>query len=159
MTLTYKPNEDGETHVNIYSGSRCELGRLCSNFAHMPFVHLELGTFASMEGFYYYVSTGERHEELRELSGFNAKSHGKRLSKVTREDFETVLLSGLSAKYAYHKELFDRLFSEAVDGEGVPLPFVHYYVYGTANEKVVVPKGSNWLINGWASIRSNALNV
>jgi hypothetical protein len=54
--MDIKPSEDGVTHINVYSRGNTELGRLLSNFAHTPFSHPEFGEFASVEGFWYWLS-------------------------------------------------------------------------------------------------------
>lgn len=39
----YTPDNDGITHINLYSKSRTVLGRQLSNFAHSPFKHPKYG--------------------------------------------------------------------------------------------------------------------
>jgi hypothetical protein len=50
------PEEDGVTHINIYSKGKTELGRWLTNFSYSPFNHPEYGKFLSMEGFWYWDS-------------------------------------------------------------------------------------------------------
>lgn len=54
----WNPDEDGVTHINIYSKGKTELGRWLTNFSYSPFNHPEYGKFLSMEGFWCWVSTG-----------------------------------------------------------------------------------------------------
>ena len=44
----YLPIDEGVTHINIYSKSKLELGKLLSNFAKTPFTHPVYGEFASV---------------------------------------------------------------------------------------------------------------
>lgn len=156
MGVTYNPNDDGTTHINVFSRGKTYLGRKLSNFERVFMEHPEYGPFASMEGFYYYISSGMQHDVLRQLYGAVAKKVGQGLSRVTINDFESILKSGLWAKYNYNVEMFDTLFLTSVTEEGDVLPLTHYYVFGSANE-IVVPKGSAWLIEGWNEIRTHSL--
>ncbi len=145
----FNPNEDGITHINIYSKARTELGRMLSNFAYSPFVYEPYGYFASAEAFWYWYLTGEQYDELRELSGYAAKKAGQKyrddrldvlgLTPVDLEIMEKMLIS----KIAYNPEI-GRMLKESV------LPLCHYYSYkGT----VVVPDGIDWLSKCYTDIR------
>ena len=143
----YRPEEDGDTHINIYSRSRAELGRLLSNFSRTPFIHPEYGQFDSVEGFYFYVSTGCVNEQLRVVSGFHAKSCGVKNPRVPVENFEKVIDSGLRAKIRCNGNIKEAL-KESV------LPLTHYYVFGEAgNQKVVVPAQHQWFVGAFEDIR------
>lgn len=152
MNVVYAPEDDGFTHINIYSKAQTELGQAASNFQRLNFVVPGFGSFASMEAFYYYVSTGSRHDHLRRLSGFLAKQEGQLLSTVKRNDFDEVMRLGIRSKYLDNKELFDNYFVKHSTG-GEELPFTHYYVMGS-ERTVVVPQGNTWLVDEWESIRS-----
>ena len=56
-TNDVRPEDDGRTHVNVYSRGRTSLGRDLSNFAHLPF-ELDGLAFASVEGFWFWLVTG-----------------------------------------------------------------------------------------------------
>lgn len=113
---------DGVNHINAYSKGRTELGRMLSNFEHSPFTHSELGEFQSMEGFWYYISTGMKHEELRELFGYEAKQLGSTLSAVYNADFERLIYEGLEAKLTQNEHILDACREN-------DLPYYHYYVW------------------------------
>ena len=153
MSVTYTPEQEGETHINVYSRSETLLGRITSNFERMHFLVPGMGSFASMEAFYYYVSTGERYDHLRKLSGLIAKREGQKLSAVKRDDFDDEMRLGVRSKYNENKHTFDELFiTDSFNDHGDILPFVHYYVVGGG--RVIVPQGNAWLTEEWTAIRS-----
>lgn len=123
------PNEDGLTHINIYSKGRTQLGRNLSNFATTPFQDPDYGHFNSMEGFWYWAATGLEHDILRRLMGYNAKTHGRSLRQIFNPDFEAVICQGLVSKLECNPFLLSALLSS-------DLPLHHYYNYGG---KVIVP--------------------
>jgi hypothetical protein len=144
--MNYLPQQDGKTHINVYSRSKSKLGRLLSNFAHTPFYHPEHGLFASVEGFWYWLMTGD--EVLRELHGVKAKFYGRDLFRTrlepTREELKVAYLSKLN----YNRELKKLLLENE-------LPLAYYYVYGP---KVHVPEAYQWTITLWEEIRKELVN-
>lgn len=152
------PNEDGVTHINIYSRSLCRLGCFLSHFPRTPFVHPLYGNFESMEGFWYYAKTGFKHELLRGLYGFEAKSFGKKLDIVKRDDFLEIIKEANRVKLKTFP-----LMELALKNTNLPL--THYYVFGTweINNKVrqwhpgaVIreAKDSQWLLDFWNEERA-----
>lgn len=125
------PVKDGVTHINIYSKGKTELGRLLSNFAHTPFDHQMYGRFESIEGFWYWLSTGERHDELRHLHGYTAKEAGRKYSRITVPDFIEYIKKAIRLKIYQNPVIYDALKEST-------LPFRHYYWYGDeCNAKVI----------------------
>ena len=122
-SFKFLPELEGITHINIYSRSSTQLGRLTSNFTHSPFEHPDHGWFESMEGYWFWLSSGMAHEEFRELHGLEAKSKGGGLKKVFNPDFDWFIERGCQAKVDHNPEL-KKLLSEN------HLPFRHYYFYG-----------------------------
>ena len=144
--VQYNPEEDGITHINIHSKGKTELGRLLSNFAHTPFWLQGAGRFESVEGYWFWLHTG--NELLREMHGFQAKKYGSMLtrSQLPSDDFEVFkdsIKKAFIAKLDQNQNVLD-LFLES------ELPFTHYYVYG---EKVVIPKQHQWQVDFWESYR------
>ncbi|QOI72367.1 hypothetical protein pEaSNUABM50_00343 [Erwinia phage pEa_SNUABM_50] len=146
----YNPDEDGITHINIYSQAKTELGRLLSNFAHSPFVYEPYGKFESGEGFWYWYLTGQQHDSLRYLSGFEAKKEGKKYRNdrldvlgLTDEDLE-VMMQMLVLKVAYNPHIAS-LLKEST------LPFCHYYNY---SGRVIMCTEFDWLSSAYADIRT-----
>jgi hypothetical protein len=148
MAKTVDYAKEGIDHVNIYSQSTVELGRLMSNFTRMPFFHYEHGEFASMEGFYFFVSTGFAHQELRTCSGFEAKRIGSTFPRIPVDNFMEIIESGIRAKVRCNDS-----FREAL--EKSTLPFEHYYVFGkdSAKPKVHVPMEHQWIVELYETIR------
>ena len=153
----YNPEEDGITHINVYSKGKTELGRRLSNFAHTPFTllfhitkdnyssHQQL-TFQSVEGYWYWLLTGDK--ELLKLYGFKAKQYGKskwnaKVEPVTKEQLSTAYWQKLKEHPGIWKML---RYNE--------LPLVHYYVFGG---KVIVPKEFQWTAELWNEIKQQKI--
>lgn len=122
--MDIKHTEDGITHINTWSKGKTELGRLLSNFAYAPFKHPEYGTFNSLEGFWYYISTGEVCDELRMLHGYEAKKRGQQLTDCRDDipEFKELIIQATYCKLVDNPEILDMLINST-------LPLVHYCVY------------------------------
>jgi len=143
------PDTDGIDHINIYSKSRTELGRLLSNFAYSPIVLPEDGSFSSIEGYWYWLlCDSPSRDRLRTLFGFGAKEMGRHLqspdwpSSVDLESFKVKIEKALFKK-AESSPLIQGLLSRN------RLPFSHYYVY---NEKIIKVKDCEWILEIWNKI-------
>ena len=143
--MKFEPDNDGVTHINVYSKGRTELGRLLTNFARTPFQHPQYGHFESMEGYWYWVKTGKNKDQLRRFYGFYAKDIGRSIPAVHNPQFEHDIREGIRAKLECNLDLQTLLVSSG------SLPLVHYYVYGG---KVVVPKGHDWQMDEWMRLRT-----
>lgn len=134
--MQYKPEEDGITHVNIYSKGQTILGRFLSNFQYAPF-ECEDGKFDSIEGYWYWISSGD--DKLRTLSGFAAKSYGRKI-KATEwlEDShaQDKIKNAIIIKINNNTEMKEAFIK-------CDIPFTHYYVYG---DKIVEPENGKWII-------------
>ena len=146
----YNPEEDGITHINIYRQAKTELGRMLSNFYHSPFIFEPYGYFASAEAYWYWYLTGQQHNELRTLSGFEAKKAGRKYRNdrldvlgLTDDDL-TIMENMLICKIAHNPQIA-ALLKEST------LPFVHYYSY---HGNVIVPEGFDWLSANFEDIRT-----
>lgn len=156
--MTYNPNEDGITHINIYSGSLSRLGRFLSHFTKTPFEHPTMGKFESMEGLWYFVKSDFKYASLRTLWGKEAKQLGKTLPVVLCDDFWFWIEEGNRAKLAAYPGA-QRALKEST------LPFTHYYVFGQSttvnNQRVWAEnavtreaKGGDRLIAFWEKQRA-----
>lgn len=136
QTLVINPDEDGVTHINVWSKAKTELGRQLSNFAHTPFTHPVHGYFASIEGYWYWCGSGMQHDALRNLHGFTAKSAGMRYEFVFRpeDEFQDLIREGLRLKLEQNPGLLAAFINSK-------LPFVHYFVYPG---NVVKKEKHNW---------------
>ena len=146
------PKKDGEDHINVYSKGRTALGRELSNFAHVPFKHPDFGFFASGEAFWYWLSTGQQHNELRRLYGATAKSVGIRQLPVKMDDvvFKDHIRDMLRLKIVQNRALCDAVRKSV-------LPFRHYFVTdmaGIINE----PPRHRWQMECLEEIREKLKN-
>ena len=162
--LTYNPLEDGLTHINVWSKGKTELGRLASNFAHTPFMHPVHGHFSSVEGFWYWLSTGKQFNELRSLYGYDAKKAAQIIKEKAEEahnagdqnagkwphvdDFNAQIKKAILCKVQQTPRL-QQLLKEST------LPLAHYYVWGDPpNHKVTVPSDVAWTYRYLESVRN-----
>lgn len=140
--MSYNYEEDGVTHINVYSKGRTALGRFLSNFAHTP-VETEDGTFQSIEGYWYWLGT--RNEELRDLYGYNAKEVGKKSTTtvtLSEEEFKRKIKVAIHRKITKNKVMLTQL-------KNCVLPLTHYYVFGD----VCKPAGHLWVVEYIDSLR------
>jgi len=148
------PEDDGVSHINIYSVGRTVLGRWMSNFDHSPFTHPIYGRFASMEAYWYWIATGRIHDELRPRWGISAKSVGSRLPRVNIDtlEFKQLILEGFLCKTLATPQAM-------VDMAASYLPFTHYYAFASkrnpeAKQTVVDQSGKHlWQLQAWTWIR------
>jgi hypothetical protein len=141
--VKYKPEEDGITHINIYSKAKTELGRFLSNFAYIPeTIMTEDGPFVSIEGYWYWLSC--KDDELRSLHGWTAKAYGREFGGsdwCDTEEFKRKICAAITTKILDQPRMLEE-FTQST------LPFVHYYQYCS---KVVEPKDGKWI---WEHIES-----
>ena len=144
--MSWAAEDDGKTHINIYTKGNTPLGRFLSNLSLAPFTHPEHGSFACVEGYWYWLGTGMQHEMLREMLGFEAKAHGKKLEKVPMEPevFEKCIKEAITAKLRANPEMLNTLIDST-------LPLAHYYVYYGK----VVEAGYEWLVEYHEHIRQS----
>jgi len=163
--ILYRPEDDGVTHINVYSKGKTEIGRQLSNFANVPFEHPQYGHFSSIEGFWYWLSLGKVRNDFRSLYGFKAKETGKivreevkKLGKVPHvENFEAQIKKAILCKITQSQNLIGLLKENK-------LPFTHYYHWGEGEKlKVTYPEDYAWvheyisLVRDW--IQGNAQRV
>lgn len=152
--IPYNPQEDGVTHINVYSKGKTRLGQLLSNFAHTPFHHPTYGYFASVEAFWYWYSAWTRFEvkfdALRATHGFQAKKMGLILREEQLQlktplpvaiDFEQQVKTALLAKLEENVELRNKLSRNT-------LPLIHYYTWGEGqNVKITYPQTNLYILD------------
>lgn len=145
--MTLQPIDDGVTHINVYSRARTALGRFLSNFALSPFTLPDHGSFESVEGYWYWLATGCKHEHLRILHGHEAKVAGKKLERVEVLDFESKIRVAIRQKLLTHRGFLSQLIAS-------DLPLTHYYYYGSIDNKPkVIDAGYAWIIEYIDEIR------
>lgn len=143
----WNPEEDGITHLNIYSKGKTELGRWLTNFAYSPII-TEDGHFASIEGYWYWLGCG--NDKLRKLYGYLAKKVGRESgSKVYIEDeeFKRKIKSAILIKLCTYPDKLQELYE-------TDLQLAHYYNYGG---KIIEPKNAKWITEFIRCIRDKKL--
>jgi len=141
------PDEDGITHINVYSKGKTELGRFLSNFTYAP-ITTEDGNFNSIEGYWYWLGCIHADKnQLRSLYGFRAKQVGRELGAndwIDTDEFKRKISTAIVIKINSNKKFKAELINNK-------LPLTHYYVYG--GKIVNVPKAS-WILEVLEVIKS-----
>jgi hypothetical protein len=145
--IDYHPREEGVTHINILSRAKTELGQILSNFAKTPFDHPEYGHFSSVEGFWYWLSTGKQANQLRSMHGFQSKKYGRmvreELAKANKililPNFEGEIKHAIFCKITQNPHIREML-------RACRLPLTHYYTWGEGNNvKISYPEQYAWI--------------
>jgi hypothetical protein len=152
--MIWKPIKEGIDHINIYSKSSERLGRALSNFFRAHFFHPDYGEFQSIEGFYYWLKSGNQHHELRFLYGFKAKEIGMKFKQTRKVDdaFKKEMEYAIALKVVQTPYIQELILDSIKDD----LPFAHYYYYGDKYSKPVIrdrSKRDAWLIDAAEKIR------
>lgn len=121
--LKHNQGKDGDDHINTSSAAKTGLGRMLQINAHMPFNHPDLGSFKSLGGLWYYVSSGCEDETFRALSGYACHVRGQTIGFREIEGFKHIIAEAAWMKASQNPELFDMLASKA-------RPFKHYVLVG-----------------------------
>lgn len=143
LTKYWQSWMDGIDHINIYSKGKTELGRWMSNFSYSP-ICTEDGDFASIEGYWYWLLTG--NEELRTMWGYRAKEIERKSplrDYILADEFKEKIKKAIVLKAAGNPHMLNSL-------QTTDLPLKHYYVYGTKE----VDAGYQWITDVWEDIRS-----
>lgn len=117
-----REHRDGLEHINVYSDGRTELGRLLSNFPRTPFYSERFGEFASLEGAWRWLSTGQQYDVLRSKFGVEARNF-RRNEKVYYEGFQQDIIHVTHCKLRDNPRIYQMLMESH-------LPLAHYYYYG-----------------------------
>lgn len=143
--MAWIPNEDGITHLNVYSKARTALGKWLSNFARSP-IDTEDGHFDSIEGYWYWLGTeSPEREELRTLVGWKAKEFGRSIRALDwqqSDEFKEKICKAIGLKLKSNPGMLQQLKDNT-------LPLTHYYVYGPESvaPKVVEPSEGRWILD------------
>lgn len=138
-------NDDGRTHINIFSQAKTYLGRQSSNFTRAPFTYPPYGEFQSVEACYHWLATGKKHFFLKDKHGYAAKVAAEGLSKVPYNDFQLEVARAIYHRFDAHQDDLDMLLSSN-------LPFTHYYVF---NGVVTHQEKHNWIVDVFENLRKN----
>lgn len=144
------PANDGVDHINVYSRGHTQLGQALSNFSHYAIDHPKYGFFASLEAFWFWLSSGKQHNDLRRLYGSSARTLGLKKLRVDmdKDEFEREIGDAIRLKISQNRQLAQALKKST-------LPFRHYYVYGT-NPPVIREKSAHkWQMELLEQIRTD----
>lgn len=146
------PDEDGKTHINIYSKGKTEIGRILTNVANVSFVHEDYGSFNSVDGLWYWLLSGKTNDNFRKYSGFEAKAEGKKIPKENLlpidEDFKSAIKKAFKAKVKSNPNIIKLMYES-------DLPFEHYYYYGKdGNYKVINQEKHKWQCEEFERLRN-----
>lgn len=139
-----KKEGDGVTYINI--NGETALGQMLAHFYASRFVHPYFGPFNCMEGFWHYIKTKEKDDQLRTLVGADAKKFGAQLTRVYVKDFQAIIEAATYYKIEQNEEM-KKLFIEST------LPFDYYYLFG-AGKVLIRPKGWKWMIEVITNVRT-----
>lgn len=142
------PENEGKDHINIYSKSKTDLGRMLSNWYRYP-IYTEDGKFMSVEGYWFWLGLEpcEERERLRDYYGYKAKQVGTmlqdRLPTQYIDNFEEKILKAIELKFKQYRYLIIKEYED--------LPILHYYNY---NGKIVdMTAKYQWLMDGITKLR------
>lgn len=151
----YHPSLDGVTHINVYSKAATQLGRMLSNFFHAPIELKDDGNFNSVEGYWYWLKTGD--DRLRRASGYTAKKLGRDILKSMEAngikprhipDFDEKIKNAITIKLETHAKIREALINSN-------LPLTHYYFYGKIpNVNIHTLKQYDWIMDHISDLRS-----
>lgn len=148
--MNYTPDQDGITHINIYSKGKTELGRALTNMSEIGFESPIYGKWPSVEAFWHYYLTGCKHEHLRYVNCFEAKALGKlfrngRLDKNgLSTDQKEQILSAIRWKLRQNGWLLKSLIEST-------LPLTHYYVNGS---RITRLPQYDWMVDEFKRVRT-----
>lgn len=137
MRIKPDPEQDGKTHINVYSRGRTELGQMLSNFYPSTFKLPDDGSFKSVEGYWYWLSC--RDESLRDMYGFQAKQYGRENGGkdwMDDKEFKRKIRDAIGTKILQNPAIRRRFKNST-------LPFLHYYVQ--KGNIILVPE-ADWII-------------
>lgn len=132
--------KDGIDCINVYSKGKTSIGRALSNFAHTPFKGTTLH-FESVEGWWYWFTTGKKYDHLASLWGFRAKKEGQKYFKE-RDITPSILKKVYELKVAHNANIRQMLIKSH-------LPLTHYYEY----DSKIVKTRWQWTGELWNEIR------
>lgn len=139
------PGTDGINHINFYSKGKTKLGRFLTNMSDVPVNIPGHGVFESIEGYWYWLSTGMKHECFKSMNCFESKKYGSTLERVELKNFRHIFRKAMKLKLEQYPKMLE-LFKQS------ELPFKHYYHYGDHDMTVVFPP-FDWLTIEWERLR------
>lgn len=143
----FDPEQDGVSHVNVFTRGRMKLGRDLSNFQECNIEHPYFGRFRTLEGLWHYLKTGRSEELFRVMNGHDSRKKGKDMESFHYPLFTKMFKLGMVEKLAKNPQLQQELIKNT-------LPLVHYYNFrGTIH----VPPRHEWQIEFWQTLRETLI--
>lgn len=139
-----RKEDDGITHINVYSRGVTALGRSLSNLAECNIEHQYFGHFRTLEGLWFYMKTGFKEDQLRIIRGLAARELGKSLPSNHYPLFNKMFKLGMIEKIDRNPQLKHQL----IENE---LPLAHYYTYG---KKIITLDHHQWQLDFWGLLRT-----
>lgn len=112
---------DGVDHINIWESGDTNLGKALSSFTALPFEHDEYGSFVSIEGFWHYIRSVSKDDNLRLLSGHNARTFGRTLESSNVKDIYFIMADANWQKIRSYPALIKEI-------KDLRMPFDSYYL-------------------------------
>ena len=162
--MDFKPEFDGFDHINVFSKSRSNLGRMLSNFAHTP-ITINENKFESVESWWYWMkmnnankaslfpSFSEEHISAIKLKvGKEAKEYFRSLFKDDSYMFnpsKDELKEAYIQKITEHPEIEKALLDNK-------LPLDHYYMMF---DKKISAESTMWTALLWNEIKNERFKI
>lgn len=115
-------DQDGVDHINVCSFAETELGRMLSMQYRHTFTHEHFGKFATVDGFWHWLTSFERDDRLRRLSGKQLKEFSRRLTKMRVPMFRFLINDAIWQRINQDEKLKELMISSK-------LPFTCYYYH------------------------------
>jgi hypothetical protein len=138
--------EEGVNHILLSKFSKNPVGKILAIDSDEPLHHRTLGYFRTFQGFWHYISTEERDDRLRELTGHNLDKLVEKLTKIRIHNFNALILDALYQRAVQKKESILLIRKST-------LPFDHYRIYNHKTGLRQRMAFSFWLIEGCEVIR------
>jgi hypothetical protein len=153
--LIWNPDDDGVTHVNVYSRGFTVLGKALSNWEPLPndqMIETPHGPFRTIEGYWAWLGFSEQDltpsfdVHLRSLLGLAAKrlidDTGPR--RFSEEQFRGFITEAMRSKLASFSPSLRMTFYHS------RLPFVHYY---RTRDGIPIKGSCQWVMQVWERMR------
>lgn len=150
-TYPYRAEDDGITHINVYSRGVTTLGRGLSNLSECNIEHPYFGHFRTLEGLWFYMKTSFCEDQFRIIKGVAARELGKKIPSSIYPLFNKMFKLGMLEKLDRNPQLQNQLLENE-------LPLAHYYQYG-GGKKIIPLDRHQWQLDFWILLRSTLKNT
>ena len=136
--------DDGIDHINVYEGSKTDLGKALAHGSRIGFNHKIFGAFGNMEAFWHYIQSNERDDRIRQMKGQTLKRFAGQMTRGKVTNFRAIIADSNYQKVIQCKEIVEEL-------KASELPFDCYYINQTGLRQR--HQYSIWLIQAFEEIR------